>query len=478
MTSSDPGPVAGWGSGAPLVSVVMPVKDAARFLRESMESVLAQTWPLCDVVLVDDGGSDGSEVMVREFAAADPQRVRVVTHEGRVNKGIGPSRALGIREARGALVAFLDADDVWEPTHLEDHLRLLLAHPEADMVCGRVWAWRSWADPAVVDLLSELAFAPGAVVAGPRLLAAVLRNGNVATTPCALTVRRPALLGCLEHLARFPGMYEDQVMNSWLQLRRVAVMTGGTTAWYRQHAESFSARDAARNGERIRARLAFLTWLRSQAEDTSLDDREVIQLVGLALERAAAACTPDQHPGPRSVLKAVTAAVVRRGSKPLRRAVGGLVPVPAWARTTRIERLLFRHGADVRGDVLLLGDTGVAMDPDRTMSVHTGPWTELVAAAGPCHPLASLGTASYDCLIALPDGPPGLSMVAGLRHLRRALRPAGVLLLVLPTREETTEQALRELFGRDQVSTDEQHRSGPPARPLVLMRAAIPAAGR
>ncbi len=110
--------------------------------------------------------------------------------------------------------------------------------------------------------------------------------------------------------------------------------------------------------------------------------------------------------------------------------------------------------------------------------MHTRPWTQLVAAAGPCHPLASLGTASYDCLIALPDGPPGLSVVSGLRHLRRALRPAGVLLLVLPTREETTEQALRELFGRDQVSTNEQHWPGPPARPLVLMRAAIPAAGR
>src|SRR3954470_154089 len=82
------------GQQPPVVSVVMPFQDAAPFLRDAVGSVLQQSWAALELVLVDDGGTDGSERIAHGLAAADP-RVRVVTHEGRQNRGTGPSRALG-----------------------------------------------------------------------------------------------------------------------------------------------------------------------------------------------------------------------------------------------------------------------------------------------------------------------------------------------------------------------------------------------
>ena len=462
------------GDTDPVVSVVIPFKDAVPFLRESVRSVLSQSWTALDVVLVDDGGSDGSDAIAREFEAADRGRVRVVSHEGRVNRGTGPSRALGIRQASGSLVAFLDGDDVWEPTHLADQVKLLAENPTADMVCGRVWGWRSWADPDSEDRLSDLAFAPGAVVAGPRLLAAVLRNGSLATSTCALLVRRETLLGCLKHVDAFPDLYEDQVINSWLQLRAAAVMSGGKGAWYRQHETSISAR--LHSGHSARARLAFLTWLRSQVDELQSSDPEVGELLELALEEARGHVARGRASVARRVAQAVTPPSARRQIATVRRLLARTDSSSRPARAVRINRFLFRHGADVRGDVLLLSEELDSIKPGPAVtSWQTLPWSHSGVAPGPHHPLATLPSCGYDCVVVLSNGLGIGSADLALRHLRRALRPAGVLLFLTPRRGPATEHALRELFGWDAVSSDLSGDPGPRATPLVLLRAVVSA---
>jgi glycosyltransferase involved in cell wall biosynthesis len=183
----------------------MPFKDAVEHLAEAASSVLGQTYEHCELLLVDDGGTDGSTEVAAALAGAEPSRVRVLAHAGRVNRGTGPSRALGITSARGALTAFLDADDRWDAGHLEHEVRLLQASPDAALVCGRTWYWRSWADPRAVDTLSPLAFAPGVVVPPPRLLAAVLRQGALTTATCSLLAPTEALRAAVGPLAGFPG---------------------------------------------------------------------------------------------------------------------------------------------------------------------------------------------------------------------------------------------------------------------------------
>ncbi len=96
----------------PLVSVIIPVYNAAAYVREAIESVRAQTYPNREIVCVDDGSSDDSLEVLRSFGDA----VTIVRRAE--NGGIGAARNNGIAAARGEVFAFLDADDVWLPQKL------------------------------------------------------------------------------------------------------------------------------------------------------------------------------------------------------------------------------------------------------------------------------------------------------------------------------------------------------------------------
>src|SRR5262245_29470593 len=101
------------GSRQPLVSVIIIFLNAERFIQEAIESVFAQTYKHWELLLVDDGSTDGSTEIGRQYAAHDPEKVRYLEHEAHENRGMSASRNLGIRDARGKHIAFLDADDVW-----------------------------------------------------------------------------------------------------------------------------------------------------------------------------------------------------------------------------------------------------------------------------------------------------------------------------------------------------------------------------
>lgn len=119
----------------PFVSVLMPVYNAERFLREAVESVLAQTHRELELIAVDDASSDGSHALLQEYATRDA-RVRVFrqTH----NQGIVAARNRAFREADPAaeFCAILDADDVCEPDRIAQQVAFLQAHPDHALVGG------------------------------------------------------------------------------------------------------------------------------------------------------------------------------------------------------------------------------------------------------------------------------------------------------------------------------------------------------
>ncbi len=117
----------------PFVSVVMPAYNRADTVRRAAESVLAQSFGDLELIVVDDGSTDGTGDAVR---AIDP-RVVVVTHAR--NQGMTPARNTGLARARGDYVAFLDSDDEWLPHHLELCLAFLAAHPDAEFVTAEFW---------------------------------------------------------------------------------------------------------------------------------------------------------------------------------------------------------------------------------------------------------------------------------------------------------------------------------------------------
>lgn len=108
----------------PRVSVIMPVHNAARFLRGSIGSVQAQTLTAWELLAVDDGSTDGSAALLADLAAADP-RIRPLSTGG--NLGAGAARNTAMQAAAGRWLAFLDADDLWHPEKLSRQLAAMQA---------------------------------------------------------------------------------------------------------------------------------------------------------------------------------------------------------------------------------------------------------------------------------------------------------------------------------------------------------------
>ncbi|GGK38247.1 glycosyltransferase [Salinarimonas ramus] len=111
----------------PSVSVLMTVKDGARFLSEAVETILAQTHADLELVVVDDASTDETPDLLAGYAARDP-RVRVIRNEK--NLGVTAALNVGLRACRAPLIARADADDAYAPDRLEKQVAHLAAHPE------------------------------------------------------------------------------------------------------------------------------------------------------------------------------------------------------------------------------------------------------------------------------------------------------------------------------------------------------------
>lgn len=113
----------------PLVSVVIPSYNYAHFVTGAVESALAQTFPDREVIVVDDGSTDDTRDRLAPFEG----KIRYLHQE---NRGLSAARNTGIRAARGALVAFLDSDDLWHPEKLAVQARYLEGHPEVALLAS------------------------------------------------------------------------------------------------------------------------------------------------------------------------------------------------------------------------------------------------------------------------------------------------------------------------------------------------------
>jgi glycosyltransferase involved in cell wall biosynthesis len=104
-----------------LVSVIIPSYNRASFIDRAVQSVLLQTYPYLEVIVVDDGSKDGTRSVLEQLGKTD-SRIRCLSHDS--NKGAQVARNTGIREARGEWISFLDSDDYWLPQSLELRLRV------------------------------------------------------------------------------------------------------------------------------------------------------------------------------------------------------------------------------------------------------------------------------------------------------------------------------------------------------------------
>jgi glycosyltransferase involved in cell wall biosynthesis len=459
-------------SGKQLVSVIIIFLNAERFIREAIESVFAQTYSDWELLLVDDGSTDGSSAIAHEYAEQHPQQVRYLEHDQHVNRGMSASRNLGIRQARGVYIAFLDADDVWLPHKLEQQVEILDSRPDAAMIYGLSQWWYSWTgivEDQERDYVLQLGVAPKTLITPPALLPLFFfRQQAAIPNPSSILVRRDVVerIGGFEE--RFRGMYEDQAFYAKLGLAASVIPFDECWDRYRQHPDSCesSVHDAR---QAYAARLYFLNWLATYMSNHGIQDAGLWR--GLQIEQ-----WHYRHPSLYRLLSS-PCYLVRKMNAPLQRIARGILPAPArqwlWARwhgqdysppvgwvrfgslrrltplsrafgydrglpidRYYIERFLSAHAGDIRGHVLEIGDDiytrrfgGDSVTRSDVLHVVKGNPKATIVEDLTC--AENISSDTFDCIILtqtlqfISDAP------AAVKTLCRILKPGAVVLATI-----------------------------------------------
>ena len=226
---------------------MIPAYDAERYLAATLESALAQTCRDIEILVVDDGSRDRTREIADAFAARDP-RVRVLSQ---ANGGVSSARNHAIAEARGAFIAPLDADDIWDPAKLERQLRRM---HEAGDATGMVYCWWVWMN----DRAAALDASPRWRVEGDA--ADALLQINFVGCASIPLFRRSVLLEA--------GAYDEtlgQGCDDWDATLRVAERTRvavvpAVLVGYRRRSDSLSADTA----QMLRSYRALMTRVRAR----------------------------------------------------------------------------------------------------------------------------------------------------------------------------------------------------------------------
>ena len=229
----------------PTISVVIPCYNAESFLEETIRSVAKQTLAPEEILVVDDGSTDRS----REIAVAADSLVRVISQD---HQGVSVARNRGFEEAQGEWIAFLDADDLWEPTKLEEQLKLTAD----DVVCIHTAYYRFGAGRGIVNRANV----PPAKRYSVDYLAV-----NGVLLPSSLLIRKSVR-------TRFPQgikQAEDMLFSLSICHEGRVRMVPKPLVGYRVHAASATSRDDVR----ILWHKSILGWLPESGVDVAIERR-------------------------------------------------------------------------------------------------------------------------------------------------------------------------------------------------------------
>lgn len=197
--------------GTPLVSVVIPAHNAGRVVEATLRSVQAQTWTEFEALVIDDGSTDATAAVVRQFAEQDTRFCLL----SRDHAGVSQARNAGLARARGEWIAFLDADDVWVPEKLERQIGLCHADARANLIFSNYWFWDGAQDLGLGQE-KRRKFREGAV--GPHLA-----EGNLFLTSSVLVPR-----ATVAQVGEFdPALAIGEDWDYWLRLANREIWARG-----------------------------------------------------------------------------------------------------------------------------------------------------------------------------------------------------------------------------------------------------------
>jgi glycosyltransferase involved in cell wall biosynthesis len=260
------------------VSIITIFLNSEAFIAEAIESVLVQSFSSFELILVDDGSTDTSSAIARRYAETYPGRIRYIEHPHHANRGMSASRNAGISVARGDLIAFIDADDVWLPDKLQEQISIFEAHPEVGLVAGATLYWDRWRGGE--DRTVLVGHLQNQVLSPPLALLSLYPLGKAeAPCPSCVIVRRAVVESVGGFEASFVGrlqMYEDQAFLCKVYLFTPVYFSDRIWFKYRQHNSSCVAENV-KAGHYNAVRQHFLAWLDRQLKAGSVKDRRVWQ---------------------------------------------------------------------------------------------------------------------------------------------------------------------------------------------------------
>lgn len=155
----------------PEVSIVVPVYNAEKYIRATIDSVIAQSFQDWQLILVNDGSRDNTLTILREYESSFPEKIKCIDKK---NSGVSDTRNLGIKQARGEYIALLDADDQWLTDNLKLKVEYLRKHKEVHFVFSDMFEVNENLENPVLalvgkdeNILEDLLLWNGEVIPGP-----------------------------------------------------------------------------------------------------------------------------------------------------------------------------------------------------------------------------------------------------------------------------------------------------------------------
>lgn len=219
----------------PLVSVIMPAYNAERYIADSIRSVLDQTYQSWELVMVDDGSTDGTAEIVRRLAAGD-SRIKYVFQE---NGRLGKARNRGVANSKGTLIAFLDSDDLWLKDKLDLQVQTLEA-TNADVIYSDGFIFQG-DDPAIAT--KTFPIVRGRVEGVEMLNLLLVRN----SVPVLSVLMRRETFDEAGPFEESPPYHGCEDYDLWLKAaRRGAVFygMGENLVRYRRHPAAMTSKDS------------------------------------------------------------------------------------------------------------------------------------------------------------------------------------------------------------------------------------------
>lgn len=268
----------------PLVSCIIIFFNGETYLAEAINSVLAQTYHHWELLLVNDGSTDSSEAIARQYVEKYTDQIFYLEHPQGENRGMSATRNLGINYARGEYIAFLDADDVWLPEKLDRQLATFQQYPQVDLVCGPTQYWYSWdGNPKNVfpDSIRHVSPQYDVIFQPPTLLTLLLQNQANTPATCSVLIRSNIFKQVGKFAEKFTGMFEDQAFFAKVYLYGSIFVAKEYYDRYRQHSDNCTAvakKQGEYDPEQINSsHFKFLRWLEQYLTEQNVENAEVWQ---------------------------------------------------------------------------------------------------------------------------------------------------------------------------------------------------------